>query len=44
MQGDLNGALEQFMEAKRVYIATGTLETPDGASCYEHWSGQRQAG
>ena len=29
--GELHGALEQFMEAKRVLIATGTFETPDGA-------------
>ena len=30
-QGDLNGAMEQYMEAKRVRTATGTLETPEGA-------------
>ena len=26
-QGDLNGAIEQYMEAKRVCTVTGTLET-----------------
>ena len=29
--GDVEGALEGYAEAKRIYVATGTLQTPDGA-------------
>ena len=28
--GDLEGALQEYNEAKRIYVATGTLETPEG--------------
>ena len=26
--GDLEGALEEYTEAKRIYVLTGTLRTP----------------